>query len=76
MFSSGLFRVRRVSAQRVAVEQVLLAGRGGDAGARVPPHAADVADLVLLHTDVDMHRLLTDVSTAPMVVTSHLAPCL
>ncbi|KAJ8704405.1 hypothetical protein PYW07_011593 [Mythimna separata] len=51
---------RRVSVQRVSLEQVVVAARAGDAAAA--PHTAAVADLVLLHTDVDMHRLITDES--------------
>lgn len=53
----------RVSAQRVSLDQVICAGRAGDKlSAAAPSDAEKVADLVLLHTDVEMNRLLTDVS--------------
>nr|XP_049699388.1 uncharacterized protein LOC110376204 [Helicoverpa armigera] len=52
-----------VSVQRAALEQVRLAGRAGDVVA-VPPEAARVAELVLLHTDVAAQRLLDDESVS------------
>lgn len=53
-----------MGAQRAALLQVRAAGRRGDwAGVEPPPFAARLADLVLLHTDVDGHRLLPPVRT-------------